>query len=377
MAHLLTTFCALNAFYTFWRKRHYRLFEASIDKPPTTPSAQRVRVDSSPLSSASPLRFISSIVSANSVESRAHPNAERDVWQLAVWDPLPLALRIFCMFSPGHVLVYWLFLPTSPSDPRPSVTIVTTIFLASLLSVQLSMLSSSFSQQAKDSALVHKEVLNEYDTKFVHPRTQPLMRDVATQYTEPPAHHAHFDEKYNHVQTFTPTHVINRGFKTSPNPNYIHHVDPEGLSERPSKSDRRLSTPSTISSIQRQHPHIQTPNHLRDSSSPIRSSPIRGPSTGIRQPQFRPTPSTTGDGGNLGVYSHAQSPLRKSASSNFDIRNQRNGGDIEYRDSMPSPAGRPTSPLKRTSVPSEISTAAAAHRWGHLTAKGRRGSGLL
>lgn len=369
MVHLLTTFSALNAFYTFWRKRHYRLFEASIDKPPSTPSAHRVRVDSSPLSSASPLRFISSLVSSNSVESRAHPDAERDVWELGVWDPLPLALRIFCLFSPGHVLVYWLFLPTSPSDPRPSVTIVTTIFVAALLSFQLSMLSSSFSRQAKDSALVHKEVLNEYDTKFVHPRTQPLMRDVATQYTEPPAHHAHFDEKYNKVQTFTPTHVINRGFRTSPNPNYIHHVDPEGLSERPTKSDRRLSTPTAISSIQR--PQLQTPNHLRDSSSPI-----RGPSTGIRQPQFRPTPST-GDGGNLGVYSHAKSPLRKAASSNFDHRNQHGGGDIEYRDTMQSPGGRPPSPLKRSSVPGEVSTTAAAQRWGHLTSKGRRGSGLL
>lgn len=304
------------------------MFEASIDQAPATPSAQRVRVDSTPMA-ASPLRYFANAISG-SAESRAHPDAERDVWELAVWDPLPICVRMFCMFSPGHVLVYWLFLPTQVSDPRPSVTIVTTLFLTVLLSVQMSFLSSSFTQQAKDSALVHKEVLREYDNKYVHPRTQPLMRDVATQFSEE-------EEKANRVDTFTPTFVIQRGFKTSPNPNYVSHVDPEGVTpRRPS-----FTTPTTS---------YKTPSHLRDASPVVRPS-----ATSIRQPQFRPAATSTGDGGSLGIYSHANSPLRKATSVNPERRIQ-NSGDFFYKE-RGTPLKRSSSPLKKSIVPGGASLA--------------------
>ncbi|KAL4777872.1 hypothetical protein BDW60DRAFT_221439 [Aspergillus nidulans var. acristatus] len=326
IVHFLICASALNTFYTFQRKRHYRMFEASIDKAPATPSAHRVRVDSTPVT-ASPLRYLANALSG-SAESRAHPDAERDVWEIAVWDPLPICLRLFCLFSPGHVLIYWLFLPTQLSDPRPSVTIVLALVVTTLLSVQMSFFSSFFQRQAKDSQIVHKEVLREYDTKFVHPRTQPLMREVGTQFSGP---NSAFEEKYNKVETYTPAVVINRGFKTSPNPNYLRHIDPDGNTSRNSSF---ASTPS-------RPPHlVQTPNHLRDASPAIKA-----PLASIRQPQFRPTPSRTGDGGSLGVYSHANSPLRKSTPGNFD-RRLHNSGDFFYRERTV----RPSSPLKKSNI---------------------------
>lgn len=302
------------------------MFEASIDKAPATPSAHRVRVDSTPVT-ASPLRYLANALSG-SAESRAHPDAERDVWEIAVWDPLPICLRLFCLFSPGHVLIYWLFLPTQLSDPRPSVTIVLALVVTTLLSIQMSFLSSFFQRQAKDSQIVHKEVLREYDTKFVHPRTQPLMREVGTQFSGP---NSAFEEKYNKVETYTPAVVINRGFKTSPNPNYLRHIDPDGNTSRNSSF---ASTPSRPSHL------VQTPNHLRDASPAIKA-----PLASIRQPQFRPTPSRTGDGGSLGVYSHANSPLRKSTPGNFD-RRLHNSGDFFYRER----SVRPSSPLKKSNI---------------------------
>ena len=337
IVHLLSLLSFLNAVYTFYRRRHYRLFETSVDEEPSTPSAHRVRVDSSPLSS-SPLRFLSSMLAADTPESRAHPDPTRDVWELAVWDPTPLSLRMFCMFSPGHVLIYWLFLPTTIADPRPSTTVVTTLALTALLSAQLWVLQTSFSQQSKDTSIIHKEVLNEYDTKFVHPRTQPLMRDVATQYTSPsssrknsPGH----EIASNSVETYTPTVVVNRGFRTRPNPNYIKHVDPEGHGER-SLASRGMS--ANMAST------YQTPAHLRDASSPIR------PRTAIRQPQFRASVGPeSGDGGSLGVYTHANSPLRKAASTNF-------------RERSTSPVKREGSPLKRVSLPGGPN----GHRFGQL-----------
>lgn len=326
IVHLLSLFSVLNAAYTFYRRRHYRLFETPVDAVPSTPSAHRVRVDSSPVSS-SPLRFLSSMLAADTPASRAHPDATRDVWELAVWDPTPLCLRMFCLFSPGHILVYWLFLPTSLSDPRPSMTVVTTIILAALLSAQLLLLQSNFSQQSKDTSVIHKEVLNEYDTKFVHPRTQPLMRDVGTQYNSTSTSTedlSSYEDDSNIVETYTPKVIVNKGFHTRPNPNYVKHVDPEGYTQRP--------TPSHNPSSNLSHAY-QTPAHLRDGSSPIR------PRTAIRQPQFRASVGPgAGDGGSLGVYSHSQSPLRKSTSTNF-------------RERSPSPEKRAGSPLKRVSMP--------------------------
>ena len=324
--HFLSLLSFANAAYTFYRQRHYRLFETSVNAVPSAPSASRVRVDSSPLSS-SPLRFLSRLLEVDNAESRSYPDATRDVWELAVWDPTPLALRMFCLFSPGHVLVYWLFLPTAISDPRPSTTVATTTVLASLLSAQLMMLQKSFSQQSKDTSVIHKEVLNEYDTKYVHPRTQPHMRDVGTQYSSSGTSTHEADE--NGVDTYSPVVILQRTFQTRPNPNYLKHVDPEGYT--------RCATSPPKSTSTSMPPPLQTPAHLRDASSPIR------PRNPIRQPEFGPP---TGDGGSLGIYSHANSPLRKAASTNVAEAYRQSERGL-------SPAKRVGSPLKRSSVPGE------------------------
>ena len=326
----------MNAVYTFYRKRQYRLFESSVDVMPSTPSVRRVRVDTNPMSS-SPLRFLSTMISDNSAQSRAHPDAQRDVWELSVWDPMPLCLRLFCLFSPGHVLVYWFFLPASPQDARPSTTVATTIALVTLLSIQLSLLQGNFSQQSKDTSVIHREVLNEYDVKYVHPRTQHIMRDVGTQFSGPETPKRRSTGPglggNNGVETYTPVTVINKGFHTNPNPNYTRHVDPDADTKKDSPPRRDLTrfseTPQREIPRVKETPQRQIPNgpsnplqpsaRLRDFSSPI------APRTVQRQPQFRSSQAPgVSDGGNLGIYSHAQSPLKKSASTQFNA-NQRFG----------------------------------------------------
>ncbi|KAG0649355.1 hypothetical protein D0Z07_4195 [Hyphodiscus hymeniophilus] len=340
IVHVLTYFSIANAIYTFFRKRHYRLFESPIETPQSTPSAHRVRVDSSPVAS-SPLRFLSSLLGDTSADSRAHPDPTRDVWELALWDPLPVCLRLFCLFSPGHVLVYWLFLPTLSSDPRPSITIFTTLLLQTLMSSQLFLLQTSFSQQEKDSAIIHKEVMSEYDIKFVHPRLNPLVRDVGTQYSER-------EEEEDKVDTYTPTVVLQRGvFKTNPNPNYAKHVDPEnktGISLRTVSSPSGGYTPSAYNSRE---------------PTPFTGVTAR---TAIRQPQFRQstsgavstsTSTSTGDGGSLGVFTHSNSPLKK-ATSMYDIQDggqrnlPRNSAEMARRE-IQDQRERSKSPVKRQS----------------------------
>lgn len=356
----MTGFSVANALYTFTRKRHYRLFESSVETPQSTPSARRVRVDSSPISS-SPLRFLSSIIGDTSVESRIHPDPTRDVWELAVWDPIPICLRIFCFFSPGHVLVYWLFLPTLTSDARPSMTIFTTVLLQLLMSSQLFLLQSKFSQQEKDSAIIHKEVMSEYDIKYVHPRLNPLVRDVATQYSGPVWETK--EEEEGDVDTYNPTVIIKRGFQTRPNPNYAKHIDPDnlsGISSRGSSPAPGLSayTPSAYTNKE------LTPFTTR---------------TTMRQPQFRttnPGAVTTGtsmssEGGSLGVFTHSNSPLKK-ATSLYDLQNTaspRNSYDMAARESRDH-RDRSRSPVKRQS---EAQPLFARHRLAEID-DGRRTS---
>lgn len=313
----------MNAFFTFWRTKNYRLFETSIETAPSTPSAHRVRVESSPVAS-SPLRYLQQVLGGESADSRAHPQSTRDVWEINVWDPTPLSLRLFCLFSPGHIMVYWLFFPLSALDPRPSVTVVTAVFLAALLSMQMSLLQNHFTQQSKDSSVIFKEVQNEYDTKFVQPTIHKPVRSAGTQCIS-------FDTPRNthEVLVSTPTTYVNRGFNTNPNPNYASHYDPDA--NTPQAMRERLTNRSVTT------PNLRSPSigSAADFSSPLRPTP-----GATFQPPQTDKPSqviTNGSGGNLGVYSHAQSPLRKSTSRPAGF------GAL-------TSAKRPTSPWKRTST---------------------------
>lgn len=232
------------------------------------------------------------------------------------------------------MLVYWLFLPLAPLDPRPSVTVVTTMVLGVLMTTQLYLLHTSFSQQTKDAALIHREVLHEYDTKFVHPTLHKPLRNVGTQTPNEESSGTNTRE----VDTYTPTTVINRGFRTNPNPAYASQYDPDNALQ----SDQRL-------------PRSAMPNpfltpRLANAHAPVASvggSPGGRRVTSMRQPVFRPTSdASTGDGGSLGVYSHAASPLRKSQSVNF-----MRPDEVERK--AGSPEKRAGSPLKRMSTPGD------------------------
>ena len=378
---LLSSLALLNGFFTFSRKRHYRLFEQPIDTSPSTPSAQRVRVDSSP-AVASPLRLFKNIIGSGSAESRAHPDAGRDVWEIAIWDPNPLCLDIFCLFSPLHIMLYCLTLPVAPLDPQPSVKVVTTVAIGAVLSLQLWYLRSSFSRQIKDNTIIQRSVLSEYDNKFVHPQTQKVYRDVGIQTISRKKTRdssvgvrGSSDDLASDVTTYTPTTILNRTFRTNPNTNYASQYDPDNLSTARSTHQTPSLRPAYSNSNYTSTTTTTTTG--TDFSSPIR--PSHTPNPFRQQPSqanFRST-TGTGDGGSLGVYSHANSPLRKAASTNF-IRDDRGrdslGGQGERRHGG-TPARREGSPLKRVSMPSVAAAAggernAATERMSRYTGAG-------
>ena len=245
-----------------------------------------------------------------------------------MWDPKPINLAIFALFSPGHLLLYFSLLPPATLDPRPSVTVMTAIAFGALLSIQLIFLKTSFSQQGKDSALVHGEVMNEYDTKFVRPSLNRPVRDVGIQTRESAM--TPRGTKTREVDIYTPTTIINRGFRTNPNPNYANQYDPNHLASSHEGTGRRNSTipasrsASTPSFITPTAGYVNGYTSTADFSSPLKPHHER----------LRERSPVKGDGGSMGVYTHAASPLKKAV----------NGSQFK-------PDGRPASALKRVSTP--------------------------
>ncbi|KFY78595.1 hypothetical protein V499_02275 [Pseudogymnoascus sp. VKM F-103] len=298
----------------------------------------------------------------------------------------------------------------------------------------MGVLVRGFQQKERDGRVIQKEVLNEYDTKFVHPTLHPVVRDVGTQISTsisppPPTTSistgtdaaTEFDPDAStisitaeEVTTHAPTTILRRGFKINPNPNYAAHISPHAPSAVPNRNSLPDSippfgTPQTprtpaaqigyqvaqppSSSAQQllqqggfaQPQQFQQPQFQRRESTPLRTPGAGGQR---QQPQYRasmgarigsegPTgsggedeilrravaratssglsrvPSNSGsgdeavrsrsrvsesgmrreeggrrqgggDGGSLGVYSHAHSPLKK-ASSMYDISRTREG----------------------------------------------------
>ncbi|EAQ88262.1 hypothetical protein CHGG_04881 [Chaetomium globosum CBS 148.51] len=337
---------------------------------PGTPSAQRVRVDSSPASST-PLRLLQGVLSPETAEERAHPDKTRDVWELKVWDPYPATLRMFCLFSPGHVLIHMLFLPLPMLDPRPSVTVFKCFFLQVILSAQLLLMHSRFSQQSTDTAVIQKEVMHEYDVKYVHPRLHPTVREASTQVS---INDGKIEEE--EITIGTPTTMIQRSFRTHPNPNYSRYVDPDAgkapsaraaMSPQlkpmmpanpftPSAKPRASVPPSFAAQVQQQrHSAVRrslppttftgtesAPPSTPSAASKTTTTTSTGTSTGIGTDTGANynLPPNSGYGGSLGVYTHMNSPLKK-ATSLSDIgagagfnspRNNREMAALEQRD---------------------------------------------
>lgn len=345
----MIAFSAGNALWTFWSARHYRLFEANVEQKPGTPSAHRVRVQSSPVAS-SPLRLIADVLGSETAQSRAHPDSTRDVWEVAVWDPWPACLQIFGYFSPLHVLMYMFELPLDPLALRPSVTLFKCVVVQAGLSLLIHLLQSKNDQRQKDAAIIQKEVMREYDTKFVHPRLNPVVRDVSTQVSMDSE-----DYREDTVESGTPTTLIRRGFQTHPNPNYVSHLGEtttraSSVQANPNLNNR-LFTPATRS----RHSDSFTATH---SAKPRQSLPAHTPpayaSTGT--PAGIPSSMTTGStnfGGSMGVFTHSNSPLKKTTSMGdinnaggfFSPRNSRELAAIEQREATERMQRR-ASPLK-------------------------------
>lgn len=262
-----------------------------------------------------------------------------------------------------------LALPLAPLDARPSVTVFKCLVEQVALSALLLAFETKFSQQNKDAAYIQREVMREYDIKFVHPRLHPVVRAVGTQCGE--------DEDGNEtdfVELGTPTTQIMKSFRPNPNPNYVAHIDPDsigrasaGRATPPSRAESPAFTPTPMNrpinrSMKKFDLQASAP---KSRPSPLRQSLPAGPLASKSTPSVasieKPTMSNAGTstgssyGGSLGVFSHPRSPLKKAASiddmqqaNTFSSpRNSRELAALEQRD-LTERMIRKSSPVKQS-----------------------------
>lgn len=203
-----------------------------------------------------------------------------------MWDPTPLSLRIFALFSPAHVAVYFLSFPITsspyyhnsvlgyPAPPsiNPYATIFTVLVTQLLISAQLIYVSNAFRQQGKDAALIQKEVMHEYDTKFVAPRLNTFKRDVGVQ-----TYNAETGTRAS-VDCYAPS-FMRQGFRTAPNPNYAELTSQGQVS--PFKHIPATPPPSTYN------------------NSPLQTRPLRQPVFGPGNVRRTASSGTSMRGGDL------------------------------------------------------------------------------
>lgn len=275
-------------------------------RPPTS-SARLVRVDSSPTAS-SPWTLLTSIYNAFLSPPQPHPDEHTDVWEISLWSPPALTLQLLTLFSPVHLAVYHLSLPYNPPSypglpaPNPLPQYVTLFCTQLLISFALRMQQSAYAQQRIDHGVLNREVLSEYNAKYVHPRLNVIKRDVAVQ----------CDPYNDSVQQFTPD-FHHQGFVTRPNPSYASWTSPE-KSEQVLRETRTPSqTPVT--------PNIFSPK--------------------IRQPQFdrvRLTGTTRSAPGATKTTSASMNTEKNDLSRSRSIRRASNHGSFEDTRARPDPS---------------------------------------
>lgn len=234
--------------------------------------------------------------------------------------------------------------PLAPLDPRPSVTLFSTLLIQMLLTAQLWLTASRFEQQAKDKAIVQKEVFHEYDTKFVQPRIHPTVRDVGTQYTQLKGH-----KPLEACQIGTPTTLVRQSFHSRQQASTATPDEPTPV--RRSTMGQRMSTPSNPP----RQADAQPPENYSRPSSNRKSLPPGYVSSTTSTGSGLPASSTTGNlnfGGNMGIHSHHQSPLKK-ASSLYSIngaveQSPRNSREMAAYEQNMSQHRRQSSPARNT-----------------------------
>ena len=119
---------------------------------------------------------------------------EKDVWMMSVWDPSRFLLYSAASFSPVVLFTSWLF--SSASLWRAAVLIL-------LFNCSAVYTSQKFLQLISDKQIIYQETFNEYNKKYVIPKTSVLRKNASVDATHgpyAPAGKTVHDDPVGHLQ---------------------------------------------------------------------------------------------------------------------------------------------------------------------------------
>jgi len=185
VAFFLLLAAILNTIYLFSRTRIYQLNLATdkVSSPHAT-FVPRAHTPTSPDLPPTPIyvsvlkgvwralvvsfRFLLNL-NAPQTSSVGGGRVER-VQQLEMWTPGEIEMTLFAIYSPVHSLLWMAF-----SGANWMLMMV----IMAIVSGQMRVLVRSFEALMKDKSIIAREVMHEYDEKFVYPRVNPVRKDAA------------------------------------------------------------------------------------------------------------------------------------------------------------------------------------------------------
>ncbi|KAG0145205.1 hypothetical protein CROQUDRAFT_46199 [Cronartium quercuum f. sp. fusiforme G11] len=186
---LLIVFSCWNAYKLFRSRRSYRMQIREVRSlsdfvcfhdPVNSPNASLVQSPTAPEAAAqtwgqASWKMIKRI--SNLLTGYPRPGADdvpkpSQIYQLDVWDPSDLRLKIFTLYSPANALLLHF--------GNFSENAIYCTLMMVVINFHSHVLIKSFTQQVKDKNIVQSEVMNEYNTKFVYPTAFPHRRSIGT-----------------------------------------------------------------------------------------------------------------------------------------------------------------------------------------------------
>lgn len=181
--HLLVSF--VNCFYTLLSFKDYSLLYSKTDKKPNTPSAKKFLLTNEVNDSIvdKVYKFFYNNFGASRDQSSEEESfyteesvsdvnpMEKDIWTLKMWNPSKFSLTLLSTFSPFILLVIRITAKNLSIWKLLSLTFMFNMCFHYIIVRKFLIL-------LQDKQILFLEVLQEYDSKFVKPRTAILKKDM-------------------------------------------------------------------------------------------------------------------------------------------------------------------------------------------------------
>lgn len=194
-----------NAAYVMWYPyRDYTLLSRSGDSPRPRGSHVSKRSISNANEGGIVARVLAYFDENTLADSESDSDAEttyemrieeKDVWVLRVWDPLLFQLHLLATFSPVVLVLIWL---SATVVLLWKIAVTTVLFNATAYA-----LTTRFLQLVTDRQIIYQETFNEYNKKYVIPKTSVLKKDAMVDATHGPTAAASLvvrDDLVGHLQ---------------------------------------------------------------------------------------------------------------------------------------------------------------------------------